>query len=67
MKAIIGSYKGHPTITLARDEQDKYPFSFGLAKARLILEHWEEIKAFVEVFEETPAPSIEVKGLTAVK
>jgi len=41
-------YKGKPIIILKRNEEDKYPFSFGLSKAKLILEHIEEIKKFVE-------------------
>ena len=41
-------YKGNPIIVLKRDEGDKFPFSFGLSKAKLILENIEEIKKFVE-------------------
>ena len=41
-------YKGNPIIVLKRDESDKFPFSFGLSKARLILENLEEIKKFIE-------------------
>lgn len=41
-------YKGKPTLILRRSEDDKFPFSFGLSKARLILENIEEIKKFVE-------------------
>ena len=41
-------FKGKPIIILKRDEEDKYPFSFGLTKARLIIENIEEIKKFVE-------------------
>jgi len=41
-------YKGKPIIIIKRDEEDKYPFSFGLSKAKLILENIEEIKKFVE-------------------
>lgn len=40
-------YNGKPIIVLRRDENDKFPFSFGLVKARLILENVEEIKKFV--------------------
>ena len=40
-------YNGKPIIVLKRDENDKFPFSFGLVKARLILENIEEIKKFV--------------------
>lgn len=40
-----GSYKGNPTISLAAES--KWPFTFGVAKARLILENIEAIRAFV--------------------
>lgn len=41
-------YKGKPILVIKRDEDDKYPFSFGLSKAKLMLENIEEIKKFVE-------------------
>ena len=41
-------YQGRPIIVLKNNEEDKYPFQFGLKKARLILEHIEDIKKFVE-------------------
>jgi len=47
MVSEIGKYKGTPTITLKRDEQDKYGFCFGKKKAELVLEHIEDIKKFV--------------------
>ena len=43
-----GEYKGKPLLILKRSEDDKYPFSFGISKAKLILDHIEEIKKFVE-------------------
>ena len=44
----IGEFKGNVVITLKRSEDDKYPFTFGLAKAKLIMEHLEDIKKFYE-------------------
>jgi len=41
-------YKGKPLIVIKRSEEDKFPFSFGVSKAKLILENIEEIKKFVE-------------------
>ncbi len=41
-------YKGKPLIVIKRSEDDKFPFSFGVSKARMILENLEEIKKFVE-------------------
>ena len=42
---IIGTYKGHAVITLPMDGKG---FTFGMSKARAILEHIEEIRSFVE-------------------
>ena len=41
-------FKGKPVLVMKRDENDKFPFSFGISKARLILENLDEIKKFVE-------------------
>ena len=52
MTSKIGEYKGHKTISLheaGAEQSDKYPpFSFGVKKAKLILEHFEDIKKFVD-------------------
>ena len=42
-----GEYKGSPILTLKRQENDKFPFSFGVSKAKLILEHMDDIEEFV--------------------
>jgi len=49
MRLIIEEkeYKGNPVLALKRNEDDRYPFTFGLPKARLILAAVEEIRAFV--------------------
>ena len=47
MIAERSEFKGKPMLILKRDESDKFPFSFGLSKAKLILESIEEIKKFV--------------------
>ena len=44
----LSEFKGNKVIVLKRDENDKYPFSFGIAKAKLIVQHIEDIKKFVE-------------------
>ena len=41
-------YKGRPLIVIKRNEDDKYPFSFGVSKAKLILNNIEAIRKFVE-------------------
>ena len=44
----FGEFKGNKMIILKRNPEDKYPFQFGLNKAKLILEHFADIKKFVE-------------------
>lgn len=51
MTVKIGSFKGNPTISL--DADSKYPFSFGVKKARLVVQHIEAIKAFVAAHPES--------------
>ena len=43
-----GEFKSKPVLILRRDEDEKFPFSFGLTKARLIIDAFEDIKKFVE-------------------
>ena len=40
-------FKGRPMLVIKNDEDDKYPFSFGLSKARKMVAAIEEIKKFV--------------------
>ncbi len=40
-------FKGNPMIVLKNSEEDRYPFQFGLKKAKLVIEHIEDIKKFV--------------------
>jgi hypothetical protein len=44
-----GDYKGNPMLVIKQTDQDKFPFSFGLKKAKLILEHIVDIEEFVAV------------------
>jgi len=41
-------YKGNPMIVLRRNAEDRYPFQFGLSKAKLILDAVDEIKVWVD-------------------
>eukprot|EP00808_Paulinella_micropora_P006096 g43877.t1 len=43
-----GEYKGQPMLILRKAEGDRYPFQFGLKKACLIIEHYDDIVKFVE-------------------
>ena len=47
MVATRETYKSHDIIKLGKAEGTRFPFSFGVAKAELILEHIEEIRSFV--------------------
>jgi hypothetical protein len=48
MGVEYGEFKGHKMIILKKDDDDKFPFQFGKAKAKLIVEHFNAIKAFSE-------------------
>ena len=56
MPAEMTEFKGNKMIRLRRSDEDKYPFQFGLSKAKLVLAHIEDIKKFVngEELEEEP-------------
>ncbi len=41
-------YKGNPVLVIKNTEEDRYPFSFGVKKAKMILENLEAIKKFVD-------------------
>lgn len=43
-------YKGNPMLVIKNSEEDKFPFQFGIKKAKLILENIEDIKKFVEKY-----------------
>jgi len=55
-------YKGNNIICLTRNETDRYPFSFGYGKAKLILQHLDEIRAFVAKEEENQAKEVPSNG-----
>lgn len=40
-------YKGNPMIVIKATPEDKFPFQFGVKKAKLVLAHIEDIKKFV--------------------
>lgn len=44
-------FKGNKMIVIKNDEEDKYPFQFGVKKAKLVVENIEEIKKFVEKYD----------------
>lgn len=44
-------FKGNAMLVIKTSEEDKYPFQFGVKKAKLILENIEEIKKFVAKYD----------------
>jgi hypothetical protein len=48
LDVTIGEYKGSPVITLPLSADGKFPFTFGLGKAKAILKYVDEIKKFVD-------------------
>ena len=44
---LEGDYQGKAMLIIRQTPQDKFPFQFGVKKARLIVEHIEEIKKFI--------------------
>ncbi|HLG22242.1 MAG TPA: hypothetical protein VI382_05455 [Candidatus Manganitrophaceae bacterium] len=48
MPATESEFKGNPMLVLSQGPDDKFPFQFGLKKAKLILDNIDEIKKFVE-------------------
>ena len=48
MPAETDEYNGNPVIILKRDENDRYPFRFGVKKAQLVLDNVDAIKKFVK-------------------
>jgi len=40
-------FKGNAMIVLKNDEEDKFPFQFGVKKAKLVVENIDAIKEFV--------------------
>lgn len=47
-EAKESEFKGNPMIVLSQGPEDPYPFQFGLKKAKLVLEHIEDIRNFVQ-------------------
>ena len=47
-EVLEGDYRGNAMLIIRQSPQDKFPFQFGIKKARLILYHLDDIKRFVE-------------------
>ena len=44
----FGEFKGKKVMIIKRQDEDRYPFTFGKAKAKMIVENFDEIKKFAE-------------------
>ena len=47
----ISTFKDKPILKLLRNENDKYPFSFGVNKAKLIVENIKAIEKFAAKYQ----------------
>lgn len=56
MGATEGEYQGKPMLVLTKAPDDKYPFQFGVSKAKLALANWQAIVDFVERHKNDPRP-----------
>lgn len=54
-------YKGNPLLVLKNNEEDRYPFSFGIKKAKLVIEHIEDIKKFIAKYDKQEKAKEELK------
>jgi len=43
-------YKGNPMLVIKKAEDDRFPFSFGVGKAKMMVDNIEDIKIFVEKY-----------------
>src|SRR3989304_594306 len=54
MPATESEYKGNPMIVLTQGPEDKFPFQFGLKKAKLLVDLRDNIKKFVTKHSKDP-------------
>lgn len=52
-----GEYKGRAVLTIKYGNNDRFPFTFGITKARLMLENVEAIRAFYDKHKNDPKPA----------
>jgi len=58
----IGAFKNKPIIKLKKAEDDKFPFTFGVNKAKLILANLPAIEKFVDKYE-VAEPAVQERTL----
>ncbi len=55
-------FRGQPLCAIYRSRKDRFPFQFGLLKAKLILEHLNEIRAWYEANREPSDEEVYIDG-----
>jgi len=55
----IKEWKGKPILILKKGEKEKWGFTFGMAKAKLIVQHFKEIEEFVRDYEKPAKADLE--------
>lgn len=55
------TYRGRPVLSLRRYETDKFPLAFGLKRAKMILEAYEDIVEFVKKADDEKAEQLRRK------
>ena len=46
-------FKGNKMLVIKNNEEDQFPFQFGVKKAKLVLENIDAIKQFVEKYDKS--------------
>jgi hypothetical protein len=54
--ATESEFKGNAMLVLSQGPEDRFPFQFGLKKAKMILENLEAIQSFVKKYSKEDAP-----------
>jgi len=55
-ESVESEFKGNPMIVLRQNADDRFPFQFGVKKAKLVLENLDAIKKFVEKYAQEQNP-----------
>ncbi|MFA5975413.1 MAG: hypothetical protein WC859_04525 [Elusimicrobiota bacterium] len=51
-EVLEAEFKGNAMLVIRNSSADKFPFQFGLRKARLVLDHIEDIRKFITKHEQ---------------
>jgi len=59
MSSEVKEWKGKPILVLRKSELEKWGFTFGMAKAKLIVQHFQDIENFVRDYEKPVKADLE--------